>query len=498
MAVPTFSTRTSFSIAQSAVTPFDTIGAVGEDHIVVVLNDNYLSFNKAGTELQNTDLNALFGDIEENDAFDPRVVYDSDEQRFFACAADGRAASAGSQLLIAVSNSADPTAGWTAFAVDTGQDIGGVEQHWPDFPMLGFNGSVVTVSLKLLSKTIGSPTPDNHGHNAMYVFPKSDLVKVTPDIAGLEEFINAEQVPAFIKIIHPHVDLENDSTPHSSWQWSEDTSTGKITRWDVTEDSGFSFDEITDVEYLGRGGLHGEQPESATDLDNAHRFRIGTNPVKQGGFVYVVVNGRDGTDCTIVVIKINYTTNVIATTTILHESGLDLIYPSIAVNGNGHIVVGCTSTGAGAGDFASVMIFVGNDDGTTMTFSAGQKVKDGERTYEVLVDTRNRWGDYSAVVFDPTDENRFWVFQTWAFDNLSNDNGRKVEVTEVIVEPVGFLDLFELTMGWGASSPVTAAADDVFRVFAETTEQPVFTAQATAQPRLFAQATESPGTFGAG
>lgn len=450
MATPRFRTRTTFSISQVAnVFPFDTTGAVGEDHIVVVINGGYRSYDKAGTELESTTLNALFEDtpedLVEDDAFDPRVVYDAEEQRFFACATDGRRNTSGSQLLIAVSDSSDPTAGWTAFAIDTGEDILGVEQHFPDYPVIGLNADVVTITLTLDTKTGITPS---HTHVFAYVFPKSDLLLATPTIANVQQ-LDISEGPIFTR--HPSMDLGNGSLPHTLWKWDTNDT---LDRLDVTLDGTYSIDEVASIAYTDAVGLDGEQPGGATDLNNSASSRISSSPVLTGGFFYLVVSSQSGTDSTIVVLKINATTNIIEARTTLSESGLDLIYPSIAVNTNGDIVVGCTSTGAGSEEFASAMIFVGKDEGGVMTFLDGDVIKAGERTYEVLdSESRNRWGDYSATVVDPADPNRFWTFQTWVFNNGVNDNGRKIQVTEIITNPSGFFSI--LGVSWLSSSTLS-------------------------------------------
>lgn len=426
---PTFTLGRSFSIDQDgAGVPFDTIGAVGEDVIVVVLNGKYYVFDKDGVELVNDDLNSLFGDIEESPGgtFDPRIVYDPAEQRFYATACDGRADGAGSQLLIAVSKTGNPaTGGWDAFAVDTGYDVEGDEQRWPDFAMLGFNSTVVTVSLKLVGKD-GAP---QHLSNAVYMFPKSDLLAETPTIENMveDDDIDLTATPGVWRS-HPQVDLDNDELPHTLWQWGKDFAAPDrwIKRWDVTDDGGLSVDEIIEIPYALGSGNHGPQPDGATPLDHSQNAQIGSNPVKSGGFVYLALPATNGIN----VIKIDYATNVIVAQKLLFVPGLTFIYPSIAVNSFGQIVVGCTATGTE--QYASAAVFVGRDYGAQLIFGSIVYTQEGERIYETGSDP-NRWGDYSATVADPVNLDRFWTFQTWAWDNGSNNLGRKIEVTEIIM-----------------------------------------------------------------
>ena len=439
MAAPTFTTRVSFSIARTFANPFDTIGAVSDEEIVVLDNGRYNVFNKAGVSLDSSTLTVFFNNLHAS-LFDPRIVYDPASERFFACAVSGKTTDPDSFLLINVSNSSQPSVdGWSSLSVSVGQS----NEHWLDYPMIGFNADVVVISGKLFPTD--APAPD-HTHFFAYVIPKSDLLLGTPTIANLE----AVDIAAPLEFSHPIVDREDGSLPLSMWRWDPTTS---IDRLDVTQPSAFSVDEVASIAYTDAIGLNGEQPDAVQALDHATDDRIGTYPVRIGGFVYIVLAGRNGSDSTLVVFKIDESTNTVTAQATIHESGLDLIYPAIAVNTSGNIVIGCTSSGSGVGDFASVMIFVGQDDGATLSFSAGEIVKEGQRTYLRLdANSRNRWGDYSAVVVDPGNEKRFWVFGTWAFDDGATDDGRKIEVTEVIVNPAGFRDLFALTMGWKSAA----------------------------------------------
>ena len=65
--------------------------------------------------------------------FDPRVLYDPVSQRWFASSAEN--AFVPNDILLAVSNTSDPTQGWQAISISS--DPTG--QTWADFPMLGIN-----------------------------------------------------------------------------------------------------------------------------------------------------------------------------------------------------------------------------------------------------------------------------------------------------------------------------------------------------------------------
>jgi hypothetical protein len=102
-------------------------------------------------------------------------------------------------------------------------------------------------------------------------------------------------------------------------------------------------------------------------------------------------------------------------------------YPTIAVNGQGHSLMGFTSTGyysyANAGftyrlstDPAGTMTV---PDSTTASSTAYNPTGDGANA-----STTHRWGDYSMTECDPSDDMTFWTIQQ--FCNAANDYGCRV------------------------------------------------------------------------
>jgi hypothetical protein len=83
--------------------------------------------------------------------------------------------------------------------------------------------------------------------------------------------------------------------------------------------------------------------------------------------------------------------------------------PSIAANGQGHAAIGMSFAGSSTAPSIAVLSRVSGDAAGTMSDQgtilgvAGYNVQTGV--------TRQRWGDYSQVVVDPTDDQTMWTFQ---------------------------------------------------------------------------------------
>jgi hypothetical protein len=99
--------------------PPDTMGAVGISHYVQFNNGSFSIFNKSGgpaiSQIGDGTFwtNAGLTGITSNNLSDPRIVYDPQSQRWFATELTINQTT-NNNILIARSNTSDPTQGWKA------------------------------------------------------------------------------------------------------------------------------------------------------------------------------------------------------------------------------------------------------------------------------------------------------------------------------------------------------------------------------------------------
>jgi hypothetical protein len=148
--------------APSASVPPDTIAAAGPNHIVEVVNSAIAIYDKATGAAAGgfPQLLSTFFTVNISDCiFDPVVAYDELLQRFYIGALDvpalcGEAPGSTARLLYAVSDSFDPTAGFSAqHAIDVDEPgIFGCPPSttvWGDFPRTGWNADAHVFSLNM-------------------------------------------------------------------------------------------------------------------------------------------------------------------------------------------------------------------------------------------------------------------------------------------------------------------------------------------------------------
>src|SRR5207248_2373459 len=107
-------------------------------------------------------------------------------------------------------------------------------------------------------------------------------------------------------------------------------------------------------------------------------------------------------------------------------AGLYVMYPSIAVNPAGDIVVGFS--GANSTTFGSAYAIAGHFDGTNVTWGTAIQTQAGS-----AANTTGRFGDYSATTLDPADPGVFWSTQEF----VPSSNAWQTRTAEVIPTVAG-------------------------------------------------------------
>ena len=162
----------------------DTMGAVGPDHIVEMLNGVYTVYDKAtGQQLQRMNLNTFWSQagrrgpetLSPDHAIDSRVLYDPTTDRWYAVSLD---CCNTNRVFLGVSISPDPTfpvadltRGWKGFALDVFPS-GDTNTRNADYPSLGFDADGVYVTSANL-QAIKLTHPPRHTRSFRYPRPTS-------------------------------------------------------------------------------------------------------------------------------------------------------------------------------------------------------------------------------------------------------------------------------------------------------------------------------------
>jgi hypothetical protein len=433
---------TNFSAAGIGVSggfiPPDTQGAAGPTQLVEPLNDSFSIFSKTGALISQTTLDTFFntalaaggGGSVTGFAFDPRIIYDPQSQRFFVIGDDNGGAA--NSFLIAVSNSSDATAGFKGWAVSSDPTA----KRWMDYPTLGITADGVYLGGNMFPISGSGVTT---ALTDILVIPKADLTSgvgttnataffnLDPNTTGFTPHAVTDLNIGQGLAQQPETILSDYNTPSGF---------GKITLITGTITSPQLVTSPNEGDASGGGGFFvipaRGSPVGAPQLGDSRTLdtgdtRFSSNIYEVGTNIWAVQGVQDPTtgNDDAAWYRIAASGGSSSSPTIIEQgtiasSTFFYYYPSIAVNPNGDLVVGYS--GSSSGTYASAYASVGSFNGTTTTFGTPQLVQGGTGPYFIDYGTgRNRWGDYSATMLDPNDPSTFWTVQE--FSNTISPGG---------------------------------------------------------------------------
>ena len=402
--------------------PPDTEGDVGPNHYVQWVNSMFAIFNKStGTVLYgpangNTLFTPLGGNCAAYNNGDPLVMYDRIADRWFM----SQFAISGTPYTqcVAVSKTNDPTtSGWNLYAFSYGTNFNdyGKSGVWPDGYYIMYhmfaNGSAwagtevcVFDRVKMLAGQVA--TQQCFGPNANYggLLP-SHLQGSTLPPAGSRNYFMAFGNSGQLLFWPFHVD------------------------WTTPANTTFPFNSPTTISVASftlpcgdTGGTCVPQPGTSNQLDTlGDRLMWRMNYRNFGTFESLVLNhsvtGGAGTGVRW------YEIRTPATTPTVYQQGTfapaDTTWRwmgSIDMDKNGDIAVGYSGSSASPATLKPSLFYTGRLVGDTPgTFGQGESTLftgTGSQT-----GTLSRWGDYSTMSIDPTDDCTFWFTSEYLASN---------------------------------------------------------------------------------
>jgi hypothetical protein len=408
----------------SEASPADANGAIGPQHFVELINGRFSVYDKTtGDRVQTmTDLQfwraAGITLSSSKDVSDPRVVFDTYSQRWFASMIDISATSSrqpSNHFLLAVSQTSDPTGAWSAVSIAADPN----NVNFADFPTLGLDQTGVYLSGDLFNRASNPIGP------TIISIPKAGLLANPPDISGRTSF-GTLSYSALGDIVQPAITTGNATTPEAAIAVAD-------LGLDFQAHSGLVLSTI-----LNAGGsqaslgsalnlatsaftvpVNPTQPDGSTNLDDGDA-RISASVRRVGDIIYathcIEVNQRAAVRW----YRIDAVKSALIDSGTIADPTLDLFYPSIAANEAGTVVIafnGCSSS-----SYVSSYAVAGQVANGSLSFGPPHLLQAGTASYQYADSTgTSRWGDYSATSVDPADPNRFWTIQmiaigttTWA------------------------------------------------------------------------------------
>jgi hypothetical protein len=438
--------------SQTYITPADANGAVGLNYYVEFINGAFAVYNKSDGSgvLRIADSqfwsNAGPGGDSTNginfapsDAVsDPRVIYDPASQRWFASQVrfDGGAADPTREsdyFLLGVSDGDDPTGSWHVFTFLAAP--GAI--RFADFPTLGVDAKAVYLAGDMYS------AGTNSLGTSLTMIPKADLLTNAPTVNN-RVFFGVTNYAARGAVLQPVTCLDGSSSGNilaagalgDDFQTHSNLIASTVLNPGATNATWVLGANISVAPY--DAPLDAAQPDGTETLaDNDARFSARVYTV--GGVIYAVHNTELNGHAALRWYRLNATNNTLLESGTVADANLDLIYPSIAANAKGVVVIACNGSGPGTNAFISSYAYVGQTVNGVTTFGNSLLLAAGSVNYHDLneqfeLSVNSRWGDYSSVSVDPSDSNRFWTIQMIPiYDSLFESGDLwETQITELI------------------------------------------------------------------
>lgn len=412
------------SFGQASIPP-DTMGAVGPNHFVEAINTSFAIYTRAGALLSHVNETTFFAftfnmiDYPRTGAFDPRIVYDAASARFFAVILEtGLPPRDQNELLLAVSRTSDPTGTWDYYLIPVGIPMAADVTFFSDYPTLAVDSNGVYFGLTIF--------PSNGGSFAKIVAtPKTPLIAATPSLGTVTQVSDSFDLYSSPQPAHNH-----DAVPANGVAFFVASSTtvfGNVNYRAVTWIAGVpSFGAsgvVTTPQYdapLNAPASGSTTPINVGD-DRLQKAVIRNNRLWTCRNVGVnSTGGTAGSDRT----GIEWLELTITGPTLgLNQSGRVFdsaavnpqfyYYPSLDVNGANQVAMGFS--GSSGIQFVGAYVTGRQPGDAAGTMGAVDLIRAGGAAYNRNDSIgRNRWGDYSHMSVDPTDDRNFWTIQEYA------------------------------------------------------------------------------------
>ena len=392
LGIPSPPPETTFLATGTSGTPPDTMGAVGPNHVVTIINFRVVIQTRTGATLSSVDLDSFFASVipEGNDAFDPRAAYDHFANRWVLTCPSGVGFRANSTNLLAVSQTSDPTGGWDFYAFPA--DPEGL--RWADHNGLGFNSKWIVIHANMVPLTGG----DARQH--FWAFDKAALYAPSPSAEFTLLVGDGWQSTPAVTYDASEPDLYLVETQGSGLMRLRRI-TGPVGS-EVLQD----FASIT-TDAWGPGLF---VPQQGSSVGVNFSLDWIQNVVVRNGSVWathqVGLPASSPTRNAIRWLEIQPSPlQVLQLGTLEDPTGLNHYgYPSIAVNADGDALIGYSRSSTA--QFVSANYAARDASDPPGTLRDDRLYEAGDAPYD-----NGRWGDYSNTVVDPVDDATFWTIQ---------------------------------------------------------------------------------------
>ncbi len=391
--------------------PPDPTLAVGMNHVLLAVNDDFAIFTKAGVKLAQIDFNTWF---ESNDRFfDPKCAYDHLAQRYLCVVLRTREAEKKSWWSLMASDDNDPTGVWHTYHFDATLDSETPTEFWADYPYLGYDPSAIylTGNMSTWDRVVQ--------YAKLRILDKWKVYNGLP--TGWWDFWNLQSGAASCsgdgqrdRSLAPAQTMDSGA-PAEYVLSTKGCGGNQLTLRRITQPLNWVAGPTMTTELVGVGAyalppLNIQQPKvdgKEVSLNQMANY-LGDKVILRGGFLHAAHtagfqwSGDPGLRAVLrlYVLRPQSVPTVVDRQSQFGHPGRDYYYPSTAPTSTQDMVVGFARSSDVNGEFPGQRYTVWPSGGALL---GSRNVKMGTGSY-----TNKSWGDYFGVQPDPADPDNVW------------------------------------------------------------------------------------------
>lgn len=398
-------------IPQTNSIPPDPIIAVGPNHVLAMVNSRFTIWDKQGNLLKSIDADVWCAPVLTNPgAFDPQIIYDHYEGRWFMLWDNQNDATQTAYFMIFVSDDDDPLGTWYGWALDSRTNGNTVTNTWGDYPQVGFDDKAIYINSRQFFFTGGKLYDKIRIINKTELYASNggpltwkDLWDITIPGGALRPDVVHPSYHYSTSDGHYFLYVDGGSPASGNNYYSLFKLINPLTAPELRGANIFvpTFYPSPNANQLGGG----------SPLIDGGGTKIRTAPIFRDGYLhatFTVAATQFSPYSRVKYVKINVSNNTIVEEATLGANGYYYIYPTLTVDKNSNVAI----TYSRSADTEYMGAYYSARRSTDSAgLSPSYELAAGQGNYiKTFGTSRNRWGDYLGIYLDPVDEFSIWLF----------------------------------------------------------------------------------------
>lgn len=392
--------------------PPDLYIAVGPSHVIGVDNGRFRIWDKEGKLLKTINADAWFGTtLAGVGAFDPKVMYDHFAKRWVMVWLDQDDATARGYYLVSVSTDSIPIGTWYNYALPSTLNGTTNSGSWGDYQGVGFDNQAIYLTSNQFA--FGG----NFQGTKIRIINKADLYANTAGPVNWKDLWDIREPSGMARTFGARPTIMYTTSSEYYLLVNSPYNTGTyVTLYKITNPITSPVMTAVNVPVTSyTGPPSANQLGGSTMLIETGGVSFKYEPIYKNGFLWAVHSVKNTTYnaySSIRYMKINTSTNATVEDIEMGANGYWHYYPSLAVDKDNNIAI--TYSRSGTTEYIGAF-YTSRLNSDPPGLSGSKLIQAGKSNYvKDFGGGRNRWGDYSGIWLDPSDQNNFWMLAEYA------------------------------------------------------------------------------------